>query len=58
MLAADFEAAGDTFSEAGFALLAEGELQGGRFRLYDAQQALGMIIEIAEGETLTPDRAL
>ena len=58
MLAADFDAAGDTFSEAGFALLAEGELQGGRFRLYDAQQALGMIIEIAEGETLTPDRPL
>lgn len=58
MLAADSETGGRRLAEAGVPVLAEGEIQGGRFRLYDAQQDLGMIIEIAEGETLVPDRTL
>ena len=54
----DFNAAAKQLGGSGLAALAEGELQGGRFRLYDSERMLGVIVEIAEGEALVPDQEL
>jgi 4-hydroxyphenylpyruvate dioxygenase-like putative hemolysin len=40
------------------AAIGGGELQGTRFQMFDAQELLGFICEIAEGEPLVPDQTL
>lgn len=55
---ADHEAARRTLTSRGLSVLAEGELGGGSFELFDTAESLGMIVEIAAGESLAPDRSL
>jgi len=40
------------------AAIGGGELQGTRFQMFDTQELLGFICEIAEGEPLVPDQTL
>jgi hypothetical protein len=40
------------------AAIGGGELQGTRFQMFDTQELLGFICEIAEGDPLVPDLTL
>jgi len=55
--AADYESCLDRMQKNGFETLASGELQNTRFQLLDTIEALGAVIEIADGEALVPDRS-
>lgn len=54
----NFNAAQERLAAGGLDILAEGVFQGSRFELWDTKPGLGVIVEIAEGEALIPDRAL
>ena len=48
----------DHMDRQNIAAIGSGELQGTRFRMFDTQQLLGFICEIAEGDPLVPDQTL
>lgn len=51
----DYDDCVDQMAARGVATLGSGELQSTRFQLFDTQAELGMICEIAEGESLIPN---
>jgi 4-hydroxyphenylpyruvate dioxygenase-like putative hemolysin len=53
----DDEVLVERMQQAGVETLASGELQNTRFQLLDTIEALGAVIEIADGEALVPDRS-
>jgi len=53
----DFDGCSETLQQAGLSAAAAGEFQNTRFQLFDAQEELGMILEIASGGPLIPDRS-
>ena len=52
----DYDRCLDRLDSKGVAILASGELQKTRFALLDTQPDLGMIIEVAAGDPLVPER--
>ena len=52
----DFDGCSQALQEAGLALAAAGEYQETRFQLLDGREELGLILEIASGGPLVPDR--
>ena len=52
----DYDRCLEQMDSKGVAILASGELQKTRFALLDTQADLGMIVEVATGEPLVPER--
>jgi methylmalonyl-CoA/ethylmalonyl-CoA epimerase len=53
----DYDACLDRMQANGISTLLSGELQNTRFQLLDTADTLGVMIEIADGEPLVPDRS-
>lgn len=51
----DYDATLSHMLSKGYQAVSEGELQGGHIHVFDTLEDLGLLCEIAEGETLVPD---
>ena len=51
----DYDATLSHMLSQGYQVVSEGELQGARIHVFDTLEDLGLLCEIAEGETLEPD---
>ena len=56
--ASDYASCLDHMDKQSVAAIGGGELQGTRFQMFDTQELLGFICEIADGDPLVPDQSL
>ena len=56
--ASDYEKCLEHMDKQNVAAIGGGELQGTRFQMFDTQELLGLICEIADGDPLVPDQSL